>query len=495
MPRQVTLGIDIGSSSTKAVLLEPGVGLLAAASRPAELASRHSGWAEGDPRQWWDNVCELVPQLLASSDLAADRVVAVACAGMVPAVMTLDSAGEPLGPAILQNDARATSEIEQLRAELETLDLLALTGSALTQQSVAPTIRWLQKHEPEQWAATTAVVGSYDWLAMALGTRAHVEENWAIESGLFDLRCRPVEDVWEALGSTAAHAPEPVRPGTVLGEVTARAAEQTGLRPGTPIVVGGADHVLSAYGAGLARPGEWLVKLGGAGDILAVNDRPVPDARLYLDTHPVPGLWLPNGCMATSGSLLRWLQHLVGDVPLETLDSEAAREAPAALVCLPYFLGEKSPHHDPDLRGTFAGLHLGSTRGAMHRAALEAIAFGVREHVAILQEIGLPLDRPRVTNGGSASSLWKQILADVLQRPMVPVIDHPGASLGAAIAAAIGVGAAPSWDVVHDVVHTADPIEPDSATTGRYDEAFETYRRLHDAVRPISHTIARTSRA
>lgn len=490
----VTLGVDIGSSATKAVLLDPQAGMVASASRVTELNSRFVGWSEADPRAWWGNVTALVPQLLATAGVTASEVGAVACAGMVPAVLCLDGAGDPVRPALLQNDARATTEIAELAKQLADVDLLGQTGSVLSQQSVAPTVRWLRRHEPSVWAATRQVVGSYDWLAMALGARPHVEQNWALESGLFDLDLLPVREVWLAAGLSEGLVPEVALPGTVVGGVSAAAARDTGLRAGTPIVVGGADHVLSALGADLSKPGDCLVKLGGAGDILAVSAERLLDPRLYLDAHPVPGLWLPNGCMATSGSLLRWLQTLLGGTDLPTLDAEAAAQTPASLICLPYFLGEKSPLHDPDLRGAFIGLHLGSSRGDLHRAILEATAYGFRQHIDIFLERGMSLNMLRVTNGGSTSMLWKQILADVLQRPLLPVVNHPGASLGAAIAAGIGTGTFASWSDAGHLVSVGDVIEPERHHASVYEDGYGLYAELGPAVRSLSHALARRSR-
>lgn len=488
------LGVDLGSSATKAVLVDPGRGVVASTSRPVELHVRHPGWAEADPGVWWDNATTVIRSLLASTSVASD-VRAVAVAGMVPAVVCVDSAGCPVRFAILQNDARSVTEIQELRSKVDDADLLARTGSVLTQQSVAPTLLWLARHEPGVWDRTATVLGSYDWLASALGARQHVERNWSLEGGLFDWDGQPIGDLLAAAGVDPRLFPPVVEPGTVVGAVSSPAARDTGLAAGTPIVVGGADHVLSAYGAGLSQPGDWLVKLGGAGDVLAVSDDRLLDPRLYLDAHPSPGLWLPNGCMATSGSLLRWLQGILGDADLPALDEEAASRQPAALICLPYFLGEKSPLHDPDLRGAFVGLHLATTRADLHRACLEAVAYGFRQHCDVFAERGLALGTARVTNGGSASSLWKQILADVLGRPLVPVLDHPGAALGAAFAAGVGTHGVANWDAVSAVVRLGEPIDPGPGRVVDYDEGYALFQALGPAVRPLSHALAGRSRA
>ncbi len=494
MPNSLLLGVDVGSSGVKAVLVDPRRGVVASATREVALFSDHPGWAEADTDEWWRALGELVPALLDSASATSRDVVAVATSGMVPAVVVSDARGRPLRRAILQNDARATAEIDEVGERLVGVDLLARTGSVLSQQSVAPTVAWLARHEPGVWTNTAILQGSYDWLATALGAPAHVEQNWALESGLYDLDGVVLDEVLDATGVDWPTLAPVVAPGTRVGEVSAAGAAHTGLVAGTPIVVGGADHVLSAYGAGLVVPGDCLVKLGGAGDILCVSDHVVCDPRLYLDRHPVAGLWLPNGCMATSGSLLRWEQALLGGVDLVTLDAEAAGAVPGALLALPYFLGEKTPLHDPDLRGALVGLHLGTTRGDVHRAFLEAIAYGFRAHVDAFADDGLVVGRTRVTNGGSRSRLWRQILADVLERDLVSIVDHPGASFAAAVLAGLGTGVIDDWSYVVGALPVAEVITPRPALAPTYRERYAQYLELGARTTDISHRLARSNR-
>ena len=481
------LGIDLGTTGTKVALVDPDSGTVTTESAESSLISDGPGIAEADTHQWWENVCQLVPAVVAAHGADPADIAAVACSGMVPAVVFLAD-DRPVRNAILQNDARAVAEIEELSGELADLDLVALTGSPLSQQSVGPTLRWLARHEPDVWAATDHVVGSYDWLARALGGDLHVEINWAIESGLYTVAGESLAEAVAATGLAHRSLAPVVDPGTTVGRVSGPAATATGLVEGTPVVVGGADHVLSAYAAGLQTPGDLLVKLGGAGDILVVTDFPMTDARLYLDAHPVPGRWLPNGCMATSGSLIRWFQSIAGG-DLETLDAEAAQAAPGDLLCLPYFLGEKSPLHDPNLRGAFVGLHLGHDRGAMFRAVLEAVGFGFRHHLEVFAERGCDAHRAFVSNGGSRSTLWKQIVADILGLELVPVHNHPGASLGAALLAGVGTGVVDLGDEL-DYVEYGEPIRPDPDTSAFYAERYQVWREAGRALTPVSHTLA-----
>ncbi|CRZ15187.1 FGGY-family carbohydrate kinase [Mycolicibacterium neworleansense] len=487
------IGVDIGTTGTKTVLLHETAGIVAQATLSSPIFSDGPAYAEADASAWVTNAVEGIRQVLAESEIDPAMVAAVSATGMVPAVICLDADLKPVRRPILQNDARATREIDELSAVIDGADMLSRTGSALTQQSVAPTVRWLQRNEPECWSATRYLVGSYDYVLIALGAPPHVEQNWALESGLYTLDGKHFEPALEAVDLSSSSLCEVYRPGTRIGTISASMAETTGLPADVALVVGGADHVLSAYAAGVDTAGDWLIKLGGAGDILTACADPIVDARLYLDAHPRQGTWLPNGCMATSGSLIRWFQTLIGGTPLTDLDAEAAGRRPAAVLCLPYFLGEKSPIHDPQLRGAFIGLELAHTGADMYRSVLEAIAFGFRHNAEVMRSAGITLSRARVTNGGSKSTLWKQIHADVLGTELAPVRDHPGASLGAAILAGVGAGVLGLDDAERFLQFDA-PVVPDRERSAIYEEAYQLWRQAGDALVPISHGLTRRSR-
>ena len=485
------IGIDLGSSGVKATLIDENGKILATADSAVDLHSNNPGWAEADTNQWWSGVKLTVSNLISTSKVNSDSIAAISVAGMVPAVVLVDGNFNPLRLAMLQNDARATKEIEYLNNKLSNLDFLNLTGSKLTQQSVAPTLLWISKNEDALFSKVKYVIGSYDWLSIKLGAQPHVEQNWAIESGLYNWDNSALTELIDATAIDFPDLLSPKKPGEIVGELNKESALELGLNTSTKIVVGGADHVLSAYAAGLISEGDCLVKLGGAGDVLAVSDKKFLDERLYLDAHPAPNKWLPNGCMATSGSLLRWEQSLFNGIDLVALDKEAESSKPASLLTLPYFLGEKSPLHDPNLRGAIAGLHLGTSKADIHRSFLEAIAYGFRQHIEIFNERGLKITNIKVTNGGSKSKLWKQILADVLDQPLSPVVDHPGASLGAALIAGIGVGIFKDFSVANSILMSDTPIIPNKKNRDIYDQRFSDYLKMAKNMTEISHSISR----
>jgi len=487
------LGIDIGTTATKVSVADLDGTVLAERAASCRVDSPGPGWAEVDASQWWDNVTALVPQVLQAAGNEPADVRAVGVSGMVPAVLCLDGSGNPLAPSIQQNDARAGREIAELRTELTDADLLARTGSELTTQSVAPKIRWLRAHRPDVVAATERICGSYDWIVTQLTGRRATEANWALGSGLWDMRTGDwAHDVLRSGGVEESWLAPVRRSHDIVGEVTQAAATDTSIPAGTPVTAGAADHIASAFSAGLVEDGDVLVKLGGAGDIMLSLTDPVVDERVFLDHHLLPDAWMLNGCMAASGSVLRWFQReLAGGATFAELDA-AAGDVPAGsggIVCLPYFLGEKSPISDPNARGAFVGLHLGHTQAHLYRSVLEAIAFGFAHHIEVFEERRLPVGRVRVTNGGSRSRLWRQIVADVLERPLESLVDHPGSGLGAAFAAGVAIGTL-DWDDLERFVHVAETIEPDASTTTRYRDSYAVYRQLYPALAPLSHRLA-----
>jgi len=498
------LGLDIGTSSVKAVVCATDGRIVCQASAANALLAPAPGWAEQRPDEWWANAVTTLRACLAHPDVTASQIAAVGVTGMLPALVLLGADGAPLRPSIQQNDARALAEIETLAAAVGPETFFAKTGATLSQQSIGPKLLWLQTHEPDAWALARTLLGSYDFINFRLTGVLSIEQNWALESGLYDIRSRQWSPELLAAVNTPASLLPPVRGAhEVIGAVTAGAARETGLRAGTPVVAGSADHIGAALAAGVTEDGDLLVKIGSAGDILYCCETPVLDRRLYIDYHDVPGKYLLNGCMATSGSLLRWyVQQFCPDVLAEaaaagtsayaTMDARAAVLPPGSkrLVVLPYFLGEKTPLLDPYARGSILGLTLFHTREHVYRAILEAVAYGFRHHVDVLRERGCEPKRVLISEGGAASALWRQITADVLQRPVTYLRDNPGSALGAAFVAGIGVGAFASWDDITRFVAVEGTAAPNPDNAALYDELYAIYRDAYEHLKPDFRRLA-----
>jgi xylulokinase len=493
----VVLGLDIGTTSTIGMLLDTDGHTLALASAAVTLHSPRPGWAEEDPEEWWRNAGTVCRQLLHDSSLRPPDVTAIGVTGMVPALVALDRAGRPVRPSIQQSDGRSGAEVAALKQQMDEASFLMRTGNGINQQLIAPRLRWVARHEPESFARIATVLGSYDFIAARLTGAPALERNWALEAGFLDLRTGAIAEDLVALGGIALTQLPPLRSGEeIVGTVTPVAAAHTGLAVGTPVVAGAADHVASAFAAGIAAPGDLLIKFGGAGDVLLATADPRPDARLFLDFHAIPGLFMPNGCMVASGTLLNWFAATLaradaaqalaeGTTAHARLDALAAGVPPgsAGLVLLPYMLGEKTPIHDPAARGTLVGLGLHHDVPHLWRACLEAVTYGFRHHVEVAEAIGYPVRRVVAADGGTRSAVWMQIAADVLGRPVELLRGHPGSCLGVAYVAGVAVGAISDWRQMHRFVQADRIVAPDAGAARVYDDGYAAYRALYVALR------------
>jgi len=485
------LGLDIGTTSTIGILIRLPDEVLAIASRPVTLSAPKAGWAEEDPHQWWANVQEIVAELIDRA--GSPEIAAVGVTGMLPAVVLLDREGSVIRPSIQQSDGRCGAEVEELKGEVDPAAFVRRTGNGVNQQLVICKLRWLERHEPHAFERIATVFGSYDYINWRLTGERAVEQNWALEAGFVDLADHAVADDLVAL----AHIPRPAVPRktvshAILGHVTPEAAAATGLEIGTPVIGGAADHIASAFAAGIVRRGDVLFKFGGSVDIMIATGEIAPDPRLYLDYHLVPGLYMPNGCMSTGGSGLNWFidtfaggerapAAAAGLSVHRWLDGLAASVPAGAegLTILPYFLGEKTPIHDPQARGVVSGLSLSHTIGHLWRALLEAYGYALAHHVEVLREMGHASERYFASDGGSSSTVWMQIVADIMQAPIQLLRGHPGSCLGAAWTAAVGAGLTEDWSGVARFVQSGPLISPNPANAAVYRDGYYTFRDLY----------------
>ena len=494
------LGVDLGTSGVKAVLLDAAGTVIGQSSAPLPISHPHPLWSEQDPEDWWRATSAAIRALRNDHDLLGVR--GIGLSGQMHGAVLLDEADRVLRPAILWNDGRAQAEC----AALETAEprSRAITGNLAMPGFTAPKLLWVRRHEPETFARIATVFGSYDYINWRLTGERAIEQNWALEAGFADLATHAIDDALVAL----AHIPRAALPRKtasheILARVSEKGAAESGLKAGTTVIGGAADHIASALGAGVVDAGDVLLKFGGSVDILTATDRARPDPRLFLDYHLKPGLFVPNGCMATGGSALNWFvrQFAGGEAQAakragltihQWLD-RLAETRPAGsdgLVITPYFLGEKTPIHDANARATFDGLTLSHDIGHLWRALLEAYAYAIAHHVEVMNEIGYKTERFIVSDGGSTSRVWMQIVADVLQRPVQRLAGHPGSCVGAAWTAAIGLRFASDWSGISAFVRPADRIEPRPEAADVYHHGYRRYRDLYRRLAERSEQVA-----
>ena len=487
------LGLDIGTTSTIGILIGLPNRVMALASKPVTLSSRHSGWAEEDPNQWWANVCTLIPELLSKAGLKAADISGIGVTGMLPAVVLLDNAGSLLRPSIQQSDARCFAEVTDFANDIDEGEFISIAANGINQQLVGCKLRWIEKHEPEVFSKIATVFGSYDYINYRLTGKRAVEQNWALEAGFIDIATHTLSERLIKLAHIPPGAvPPKIASHSILGPVTVEASAATGIPVGTPVVGGAADLIASGLAAGLAEHGDVLLKFGGSADILVATNKIAPDPRMFLDYHLIPGLYVPNGCMASGGSALNWFaakfatgEHAAaqqaGLTIHQHLDCLAAETFAGAegIQVIPHFLGEKTPIHDAAARGTITGLSFNHGIAHVWRALLEGFGYAFRHHVEVLNDMGHTTTRYMASDGGSNSKLWMQIVSDILQAPIQRLQGHPGSCLGAAWLAAIGTGATTDWHCATNFVTRDRVVSPNTSNKTLYDAGYRRFRETN----------------
>ena len=495
MSESVFLGLDIGTSGVKAILVAPTGDVEAAETTALTQTTPRPGWAEQDPDAWWDATTRSIREVLAGKPNAT--ISSVGISGQMHSSVFLDRAGAVVRPALLWCDGRTTDECAEITRQAggeETLRVWvrnpALEGFTL------PKVLWLRTHEPEAYARVAAVLLAKDFIRYRLTGVLATEPSDASGTLMFDpARLRWSEEVLQAAGISRALLPDLGGSSEVLGHVTPDAARHTELAEGTPVVGGGADNACGAAGVGVIMPGDAVASWGTSGTVLAPTDQPIVDPGLRAHTfcHVTPGIWYVMGVVLSAGGAFAWyrdqLARELASLPNADamLDAEAASVAPGAdgVTFLPYLQGERTPHRDASARGAFLGVSLAHTRAHLTRAVVEGIAFALRDSLSILHELGLSPKELLLTGGGAKSAFIRRLQADVYGLPVSTVNREEGPAYGAALLAAVGVGAFPDLRAAAAATLTRAPSEPPDSQTGReYQRAYERFRESYRAAKP-----------
>jgi len=453
------VGLDIGTSGVKALAVSAGGEVTGRAEHGYPLSTPRPGWAEQDPEDWW----RATQKALAELDVPD---AAVGFSGQMHGLVCLDGRGRVLRPAIGWNDGRTGRECEEIERRVGVERLLELTGNRALAGFTAPKLLWLRRHEPDVYARIRQVLLPKDYVRYRLTGELSTDVADASGTLLFDVaRRRWSDEMLAALDLPAAWLP-PVRESTEAG--------------------GAGDQAAGALGVGVDRPGPLSVVLGTSGVVFAALPafRHDPRGRLHTFCHAVPATWHAMGVMLSAAGSLQWLHDaLAPEVPFETLLAEAAAWPPGCegLLFAPYLAGERTPHADPDARGAFVGLSLRHDRGALVRAVLEGVAFGLRDSLELLRELGVQPDVGRVSGGGARSELWRTIVASVLDVPLELTAVTEGAAYGAALLAAGG----DPRETAARCVKVRGRTNPDPDWVDAYTAQYERFGRLYPALRGV----------
>jgi xylulokinase len=453
----VTLvGLDVGTSAVKGVAVDEDGRVLATASAEYPLSRPQPGWSEQEPEDWWRAAEDVLGRLPEGP---------VGLSGQMHGLVVLDAERRVLRPAILWNDQRTAAECAEIEARVGFARLVELTGNRALTGFTAPKLLWLRRHEAELYGRIRHVLLPKDYVRLRLTGELAVDVADASGTLLFDVRRRAwSEEVCEALEIPLDWLPQ--------------AHESTE-------VAGAGDQAAAALGVGIARPGPVSVVLGTSGVVFAALPAYEHDAeaRLHAFCHAVPDTWHAMGVMLSAAGSAAWLRSVLGS-DFATLDAEAAQSPRGSegLLFAPYLAGERTPHPDPGARGAFVGLSVRHDRGALWRAVLEGVAYGLRDSLELLHELGARPESARVSGGGARSELWLRILASVLGLPLETTESEEGSALGAALLAGIRAGVfSDADDAVARCVRPRRRIEPE----WDYDDGYRRFRRLYPTLRPL----------
>ena len=479
------LGIDLGTGSVKALLLSTQGEILAEASQPYTVAAPQPGWAETNPQDWWQGVAIAVHKALAGT---SEPVEAIGLSGQMHGVVLTDSACQPLRNAILWADNRSSKTLATY--QVLPSDLRHGLGNPITAGMAGLTLLWLRDHEPDHYQAARWALQPKDWLRSQLTGQVAAEPSDASGTLLYDV----FADQW-AEGAIAALQlrPELLPPlmasSAVAGELTPIAAEQLGLAAGIPVVAGAADTACGALGNGLWAPGIFQLTVGTGAQIVTLHDQPQVDAqyRTHLFRTALPHQWYSLAAIQNAGITLEWVRQILGlSWPEVYQDAFQVPVGCEGLTFLPYLTGDRTPHLDPNARGAWAGLDRHHTRGHLMRAALEGVAFSLRQGLEALESTGVKASRLNLAGGGTVEKVWQQLLAEVLGVPLYQSAVTSVSARGAAILAGLGVGVYEDGEAIGRLTPSPTLAASPQAPGPDLVAAWQRYQRLYPQLRDWS---------
>jgi len=495
------MGIDVGTSRTKILIIDDSGNFVAEASQEYPISAPHPGYAEQDPDWWWNAVKTSIREALKHSGTDPAEVSAIGLSGQMHGTVLLGKDFKPLRPAIIWADKRSSSQCEKFYERIGREKLLDIVCNPIMSGFMGPSLLWVKDNEPSIFEKTFRVLLPKDYVRFKLTGLLATDYSDASATLLFDVKRRKWSDyLFSRLDISSELFPPVFESTDVVGEPSIEASKATGLPPGVPVVAGGGDSPVGAVGCGAIRSGVVSSNIGTGGQIFTTLDEFRVDLRHRVHTfcHAVPGKWYLQGAILSAGLSLRWFkdniafpEKSVGALcnidPYDLLSKEAEPVEPGCngLIFLPYLLGERSPHMDPDARGGFFGLTFEHTRAHLIRAVMEGVVYALKDCLEIFEELGVKKENIIVRGGGSRSSLWRQIQADVFNAEVVKTKIEEEASFGAALLAGAGAG------IYHDLEEACEKTirivsseTPDENRVKIYQRYYrEIYRRLYPSLK------------
>ncbi|WP_094546053.1 xylulokinase [Petroclostridium xylanilyticum] len=504
------LGIDIGTSGTKTVLFDIQGNSVASALGEYPLYQPHVGWAEQNPEDWWNATVSTIQAVIHKSGVKAEDIKGIGLSGQMHGLVLLDKDHNVLRPSIIWCDQRTGKECEQITELVGKEKLIEITANPALTGFTASKVMWVKNHEPELYEKATKILLPKDYIRFMLTGEFATEVSDASGMQFLNVAERKWSDeVLTRLGIDKVLLPEVYESQEVSGRVSSRAAKLTGLAEGTPVVGGGGDQAAGAVGNGIVKPGIVSSTIGTSGVVFAYTDKVTidPYGRVHTFCHAVPNTWHVMGVTQGAGLSLKWFRdnfcmpeketaELMEVDPYYLMDQQADKVKPGCdgLLYLPYLMGERTPHLDPDAKGVFFGLSARHTRRDMLRAVMEGVSYSLKDCMEIIKGMGIEVNEVRASGGGGKSKLWKQMQADMFNADIVTINSSEGPALGVALLAGVGAGIYSSVPEACEAaikrVNTQSPIAENVSIYNKYYQVYgNLYRALKDQFKTISEII------
>jgi len=491
----ILIGIDLGTTNTKTIVVDADGRTLALAAREYAVETPRPGWAEQNPATWRQAAIETLKEAVATSGVSPAHVAAIGLSGQMHGAVLLDGHGQPVRPAIIWPDQRAAAQVERVYRQVGREQLGRWTANPVAAGFMLVSWLWLVEHEPQTVRDTRQMLLPKDYLRYCLTGAPGSEPSDASSTLLFDTAqrrwCAPLLaefDIAEAILPPIHHSAE------VAGGLTAELAAEVGLHAGTPVIYGGSDQAMQALGNGLIDPGLLSCTIGTGGQLFAPIREPTydPELRLHCFCHVLPNRWHLEAGVLTCGLALKWLRDNVVGLSYQELADAAATVPPGAegLLFAPYLAGERTPHMDPHARAAFVGLTLRHGRAHLARAVMEGVVMALRQGLELMLDLGASADRVIASGGATRHPLWLQLQADIFNRPIYRTCSEEAAALGAAMLAGVGVGVYPDAAVAcrRTVRWHEQAITPDAERAATYDALYRRFCQLYPRLKPLQES-------
>ena len=483
------IGVDLGTSAVKLLLMEGNGRIVNIVSKEYPLYFPHPGWSEQNPADWWKNVVEGIRELTANADKT--QVAGISFGGQMHGLVILDSEDNVIRPAILWNDGRTQKETDYLNNEIGKDKLVELTANIAFAGFTAPKILWVKNNEPENFKKIAKIMLPKDYLAYMMSGCFCTDVSDASGMLLLDVKNRTwSKEMLDICGVSLSQMPKLFESYETVGTLKPELARELGLQETVKIVAGAGDNAAAAVGTGTVGDGRCNISLGTSGTVFISsktfekNDNPA----IHLFDH-ADGTYHLMGCMLSAASCNKWwMEDIIGTKAFAEEQKGITDDMLGNnhIYFLPYLMGERSPHNNPDARGAFIGMSMDSTRADMTQAVLEGVAFGLRDSVEVARKLGIKLERTKICGGGAKSPLWKKIIANVMNLKVDVIESEEGPGYGGAILAAVACGEYSSVEeAASKLVKVIDTVEPDPVIAARYEEQYRKFVKMYPALKDI----------